>query len=78
MIVAGIMSGTSADGIDVALVRLRAGGSDYPKLELLAHEAFPYPTPLRKAVRSFWSRTATMRRHAITPPIGSMRKRSRI
>ena len=50
MIVAGIMSGTSADGIDVALVRLRAGGSDYPKLELLAHEAFPYPTPLRKAV----------------------------
>jgi anhydro-N-acetylmuramic acid kinase len=50
MIVAGIMSGTSADGIDVALVRLRARGDGYPKLDLLAHEAFPYPMPLRKAV----------------------------
>ena len=50
MIVAGIMSGTSADGIDVALVRLRARGDSYPKLDLLAHEAFPYPTLLRKAV----------------------------
>ena len=50
MIVAGVMSGTSADGIDVALVRIRPAGDAYPKLRLLAHEAFPYPAALRKAV----------------------------
>jgi anhydro-N-acetylmuramic acid kinase len=50
MIVAGIMSGTSADGIDVALVSIRAYGDGFPKLRLLAHEAFPYPAALRKAV----------------------------
>lgn len=50
MIVAGIMSGTSADGIDVALVRITPTRSPAPRLELLAHEAFSYPTALRKAV----------------------------
>jgi anhydro-N-acetylmuramic acid kinase len=49
MIVAGVMSGTSADGIDVALVRI-APGKSQPKLALLAHEAFPYPRSLRSAV----------------------------
>ena len=53
MNVAGIMSGTSADGIDVAIVRIaprRAHRSDRPKLTLLAHEGFPYPAALRRAV----------------------------
>jgi anhydro-N-acetylmuramic acid kinase len=53
MIVAGIMSGTSADGIDVALVRIQSGNSaldEFPTLKLLAHEAFPYKKPLRDAV----------------------------
>src|ERR1700734_46341 len=50
MIVAGVMSGTSADGIDVALVRIRENKDAYPKLQLLAHEAFPYPVALRRAV----------------------------
>ncbi|HEY3704077.1 MAG TPA: anhydro-N-acetylmuramic acid kinase [Terracidiphilus sp.] len=50
MTVAGVMSGTSADGIDVALVRIEAGRGGRPKLKLLAHEGFPYPTGLRKAV----------------------------
>ncbi len=50
MIVAGIMSGTSADGIDVALVDIRGTGNASPKLRLLAHEAFPYPATLRRAV----------------------------
>lgn len=48
IIVAGVMSGTSADGIDVALVRI--SGTERPKLKLLAHEAFPYPASLRGAV----------------------------
>lgn len=48
--VAGIMSGTSADGIDVALVRIGADAEGFPRLKLLAHEAFPYPAALRKAV----------------------------
>jgi anhydro-N-acetylmuramic acid kinase len=49
MIVAGIMSGTSADGIDVALVRITPSTSR-PKIKLLAHHVVPYPAPLRKAV----------------------------
>ena len=49
MTVAGIMSGTSADGIDVAVVRI-APGKLRPKLTLLAHEGFPFPAALRRAV----------------------------
>jgi anhydro-N-acetylmuramic acid kinase len=49
MTIAGIMSGTSADGIDVAVVRI-SPGKLRPKLTLLAHEGFPFPAQLRKAV----------------------------
>jgi anhydro-N-acetylmuramic acid kinase len=49
MLVAGIMSGTSADGIDVALCRI-SPGRIHPRIELVRHRAFPYPARLRKAV----------------------------
>jgi anhydro-N-acetylmuramic acid kinase len=49
MTVAGIMSGTSADGIDVAVVRI-VPGRQRPQLKLLAHEGFPFPAALRRAV----------------------------
>jgi len=49
MLVAGIMSGTSADGIDVALCHIRPGRTR-PSVEMVRHRAFPYPSPLRKAV----------------------------
>jgi len=51
MTVAGIMSGTSADGIDVALVRI-VSGVHGPKLKLLAHHELPFSKPLRAAVLS--------------------------
>ena len=51
MIVAGVMSGTSADGIDVALVRIQGRGFR-SRLELLAHYSFPYPSEVRRAVLS--------------------------
>jgi anhydro-N-acetylmuramic acid kinase len=49
MIVAGVMSGTSADGIDVALVRVMGRGFR-TRFELLSHKAFPYPAPVRRGV----------------------------
>lgn len=53
MTVAGLMSGTSADGIDVALVRIKPGGAESGpglSLKLLAHAAFPFSAALRRAV----------------------------
>jgi anhydro-N-acetylmuramic acid kinase len=49
LIVAGVMSGTSADGIDVALVRITGTGFNL-KFELLGHQHSAYPRPVRKAV----------------------------
>ena len=45
------MSGTSADGIDVALCRI-APGPDFPRIKLLSSAAFPYPKAVRAAVLS--------------------------
>lgn len=49
MIVAGIMSGTSADGIDVALVNIAPRRGSLA-IEMLGHRAFPFPRALRQAI----------------------------
>ncbi len=61
MNVAGLMSGTSADGIDVAIVRIapRPRNSARPQLTLLAHHAFPYPATLRQAVLAAMNASST-------------------
>ena len=41
--VIGLMSGTSVDGIDAALVDISGTGLDI-KAELIAGETYPYPT----------------------------------
>jgi anhydro-N-acetylmuramic acid kinase len=54
MIVAGVMSGTSADGVDVALCRvspaLRNGSA--PRLKVLGHSSFAYDKKLRATILS--------------------------
>jgi anhydro-N-acetylmuramic acid kinase len=49
VIVAGVMSGTSADGINVALVEVSGSGFD-TRFKLLTHHEYPYPQPVRRAV----------------------------
>jgi len=50
------MSGTSADGVDVALCRIappraaEAGGGGSPRLTLIGHHSVKYPKALRAAV----------------------------
>jgi len=45
-IVIGLMSGTSLDGVDVAVTRIEGSGPDL-HAELLGHASFPYPPELR-------------------------------
>src|SRR5206468_6112721 len=51
MIVAGVMSGTSADGVDVALCRIsRVAGEGSPRVRLLGMKSFSYPKPVRAEI----------------------------
>jgi anhydro-N-acetylmuramic acid kinase len=58
MTVAGIMSGTSADGVNVALVRIRPG-TPAPKLKLLAHCEVPFSPALRRSVLAAMNAAST-------------------
>jgi anhydro-N-acetylmuramic acid kinase len=63
MIVAGVMSGTSVDGINVALVRIRGSSRTRTpglhNLRLLGHAEYPYPQNVREFVLSAMNSTRT-------------------
>jgi anhydro-N-acetylmuramic acid kinase len=48
-LVVGLMSGTSMDGIDAALVRI-SGPATQPRVRLLGFEMIPYPVPVRRMI----------------------------
>lgn len=48
-VVAGLMSGTSADGVDIVVVRVRGFGRDIEH-EVLHKETVPYPSGLRRYI----------------------------
>ncbi|MFD0692555.1 anhydro-N-acetylmuramic acid kinase [Paenibacillus sp. GCM10027628] len=52
--IAGIMSGTSLDGIDVALVRIDGCGIE-TKVELIHFESFPYEAEVREKLKQLCS-----------------------
>ncbi|MGC1107711.1 MAG: anhydro-N-acetylmuramic acid kinase, partial [Candidatus Acidiferrales bacterium] len=61
MLALGMMSGTSADGIDVALVRI-SGSPSSPRAYLVNFSAFPYPPAVRAAVLRLANGAATSTR----------------
>ncbi|MHB8755501.1 MAG: anhydro-N-acetylmuramic acid kinase [Candidatus Acidiferrales bacterium] len=65
MLVLGLMSGTSADGIDVALVRIAGaihGSPSASRAHLVDFAAFPYPSAVREAVLRLANGAATTTR----------------
>src|SRR5271165_7228801 len=49
LLVLGMMSGTSADGIDTALVRI-SGAPPNPRIKLLGHTNQNFPPAIRKEI----------------------------
>jgi anhydro-N-acetylmuramic acid kinase len=45
----GLSSGTSADGVDAALVKM-SGSAEKPRVEIIHSETYPYPEDIKRAV----------------------------
>ncbi len=54
----GLMSGTSADGIDAAVIELN-GDFEHPKYKLMAFENIPYPAEIRTQIFALFDTKST-------------------
>src|SRR5215212_6001961 len=59
-LIVGAMSGTSADGVDAAVVSVAGRGATM-SARLLAHRHRPYPEPLRRSIFSIRGGDAPVR-----------------
>jgi anhydro-N-acetylmuramic acid kinase len=50
MVVVGVMSGTSADGVDVAVCRVQMGADGVPRVKVLGHRGFAYSKKMKAEV----------------------------
>ena len=50
MKIIGLMSGTSLDGIDVAVMEIQGRAGDVPEWKLLSHDTYPYSTEQRSTI----------------------------
>jgi anhydro-N-acetylmuramic acid kinase len=70
-ITAGIMTGTSLDGVDVALVDVTGSGRDV-RLEVLHHAVFPLPTDLKADLEAAMTAAGPSRHQNPARVIGSL------
>lgn len=54
-VILGLMSGTSLDGLDIALTKIQGSGTE-TRLELLAFESLEYSAAFREEIRSVFSK----------------------
>ena len=55
-VIVGLMSGTSTDAIDAALVRITGSARNRAKIEIIRFDSFPFPRDIRKRINTLFDK----------------------